>query len=779
MVAFLGLDDCVNIGGFIESFVRAAGYPEPTEIFEAMAAKPNIPVTIFIDRHRLWLSLLVVQESIPLAALEVGKVADLLLVVAPIYGNAKAHARIGIRPDDVEPCAYRVHTMSEKMKVSSQVDSALTLLCAQGLPTTICALRGLCNVPRGKRSASRTAATDAISKLLKHPTHHLKALAADSPVEFLELVRQVAVHACAQPKWRSARPYVLAERISILSSVESPDHACITDDLTVTVSVEGYVRGTRMTANQLVHLPGVGDFPVESISEIPEERETYFKNPKHHRESASRILSTDSNSSRVHLPDPNLCDVPVRINLPDTLAGEQTWPTAQDMIESHTDDAIVRHSICTIDSGVVWIDHVISSNILNEPARDTYIESPGMGIDHAVCQDMSGPFGLHGGDGDENHESTFLDSVENDSGGRGEAQMYLDDTRRDSAARVLLEADEQNRCMFPDEVETPLHISARNRFARYRGLKSFRSSRWDPKEALPPDYSKVFAFKNFRRATYQATQTSTDHDRRNICVGTFVQVIIRGVPRAAANVLLLDEKVQDPVSPIGLIEGVVGKGVGPVWNGWNGGAGPLILSALLQHESRLTVMHYGVTKTTSYEVPFRSKTPLWFHIGFRRERAAPIFSTDGPGDKHKFERFLPSKKLVVASVYGPVVFPPAPVLGLQEEYGSGGLTARLVFSGNVRKSDPDRIILKRIVLTGIPFKTHKSKAVVRQMFFCPEDIRWFKPLELWTKYGMRGKIKEAVGTHGHMKCVFNGVIQQQDTVCATLYKRVFPKFLKV
>ena len=130
MVAFLGLDDCVNIGGFIESFVRAAGYPEPTEIFEAMAAKPNIPVTIFIDRHRLWLSLLVVQESIPLAALEVGKVADLLLVVAPIYGNAKAHARIGIRPDDVEPYAYRVHTMSDKMKVSSQVDSALTCLRA-------------------------------------------------------------------------------------------------------------------------------------------------------------------------------------------------------------------------------------------------------------------------------------------------------------------------------------------------------------------------------------------------------------------------------------------------------------------------------------------------------------------------------------------------------------------------------------------------------------------------------------------------------------------------
>ena len=108
----------------------------------------------------------------------------------------------------------------------------------------------------------------------------------------------------------------------------------------------------------------------------------------------------------------------------------------------------------------------------------------------------------------------------------------------------------------------------------------------------------------------------------------------------------------------------------------------------------------------------------------------------------QYERYFQPNSVTVATVYAPIIFPPASILAFKENPNG---TQDLIASGSVLSINPDRLIIKRVVLSGHPFKINKKSAVIRFMFFNREDIKWFKPVELKTKCGRRGNIKEPLG----------------------------------
>eukprot|EP01015_Nassula_variabilis_P028159 TRINITY_DN5856_c0_g1_i2.p2 TRINITY_DN5856_c0_g1~~TRINITY_DN5856_c0_g1_i2.p2 ORF type:complete len:199 (+),score=27.74 TRINITY_DN5856_c0_g1_i2:64-660(+) len=173
-----------------------------------------------------------------------------------------------------------------------------------------------------------------------------------------------------------------------------------------------------------------------------------------------------------------------------------------------------------------------------------------------------------------------------------------------------------------------------------------------------------------------------------------------------------------------------------------------------------------------------SEDPVEMHMGFRIIKCNPMYSRIFGGcQKLKYEKkWLPNINYM-ASFYGNVIYPPCPVLVFKEKEVTPGIFSKeLVGAGDVTRSDPLKVILQRIILTGYPFKISKRKAVARMMFFNQYDVKYFMPVELWTKKGLRGHIVDSIGTHGYMKCTFNNPIKQNDTLCMNLYKRVFPKW---
>jgi len=300
---------------------------------------------------------------------------------------------------------------------------------------------------------------------------------------------------------------------------------------------------------------------------------------------------------------------------------------------------------------------------------------------------------------------------------------------------------------FPDEVDTPLEIAARERFQRYRGLKSFRTSEWDPYEDLPVEYSRVWEFEAFGATARACKQQFIDdcYDLEDGGVSTYYcAVYLRGVTPAVLE-----------AQPRGT---------------------PFVLSSLFPMEQKVSVVHSQVTRMKDYTEVMKSKAELSLHCGFRRLTARPTFSEipkrSSSSRKFKFSRFLHPDMTACASFYAPVMFPPCRMLVFAKTENGHQLAA----TGSITGADPKQLLIKRAVLTGYPFRTHKSKGVIRFMFFNPADIRWFKPVELSTKKGLRGHITESLGTHGYMKCRFSAPVKQDDTVCMNLYKRVYPKW---
>lgn len=305
---------------------------------------------------------------------------------------------------------------------------------------------------------------------------------------------------------------------------------------------------------------------------------------------------------------------------------------------------------------------------------------------------------------------------------------------------------------FVDEVDTPEGTSARKRFAKYRGLKSLRCGNWNPYEELPMDYSQIHEFHDIG-GLYKDSLALMKIGNKS--VGERITLTLRCIG-GSVDVHCLQNC--------------------------------LVASVVAPNESKMTVVHARLSRLPeTAHLTIASKEPVIVQCGFRRHTVSPIYSeipkyssATGTCPIQRIHRTVPedtSPGSVLMSFYAPAMFGNNHTVLVFPKEDTEGTSCPLLW-GSIAGCAPNRpILVKRITLTGYPFRVHQTKAVIRFMFFDPTDVEWFKPVELSTKKGLRGHIIESLGTHGYMKCRFNGKLTSDDIVCMHLYKRVFPKGL--
>lgn len=278
----------------------------------------------------------------------------------------------------------------------------------------------------------------------------------------LALLRKLGSQKQRPLRQRDCRPHILGEEIEILEH-EIKDELC-------TLKVTGYIRGQPLSVNELVHIPGWGDYQMAQIDFPPDPHSLITQAPS---------LQTVP----VQIADPVKQTSLISENKPDPMDAEQTWPTEEEMEEARSNK--VKKLVKRVPKGTsayqaCWI-----------PDEEEDCDGSEDDSDGEQDDDME----MESEDDRESWEEIELAPSEAEIDNKYDET--IDKMEEDAALDKIKAAREE--AAFPDEVDTPKDIPARERFAKYRGLASFRTSPWDTKENLPSDYGRIFQFENFDR----------------------------------------------------------------------------------------------------------------------------------------------------------------------------------------------------------------------------------------------------------------------------------------
>ncbi|TFK53482.1 DUF663-domain-containing protein [Heliocybe sulcata] len=632
--------------------------------------------------------------------------------------------------DAVKGADYVLFVLSPTTEVDAWGDTLLRALQAQGLPTVVSAIAPNPSLDSKSRP---TILKSLLSFMQYFVPSQTRVYDMHAGADRVNAVRALCEGKPEEVRWREGRAWMLGESVEF----EERDGRAETSG---TMRVTGVVRGAALSANRLIHLPGWGDYQVEKITSAPL--------PRH-----SKIgdAGMDIEPTTLAEPDADEVDSLVSSNDPDDMTNEQTWPTEEEM--NHPTQNRNSETIPDAKEGTTprkvkkvpkgWSDYQAAWIVDEDDEEGAEGSGSGSEEDSEEMRDVEVGGEVEGevDDGEDEMESVMQRSVAFEDMDMADEEEQLQKWRSRNRAE-----EEKDELQFPDEIDTPLDIPARTRFQRYRGLRSFRTSPWDPYENLPREYARIFQFEDYKR-TERNVRRKAEEEVATVHPGVRVTVHLKNVPRDAARL-------------------EAGR--------------PFVMFGLLQHEHKMTVLNFTVQRNTEYDGSVRSKDRLVLCVGPRRLHTRPIYSQHtrgggkGQNNAHKFERYLRHGDTYVATTYGPVVFGKQPCMLLRESEDPEA--PHLVAMGTFLNPDTTRIIAKRIVLTGHPFKIHKKTATVRYMFFSADDVQYFAPIQLHTKYGRTGHIKESLGTHGYFKAHFDGPVSQMDTVCMSLYKRVYPRW---
>jgi ribosome biogenesis protein BMS1 len=201
---------------------------------------------------------------------------------------------------------------------------------------------------------------------------------------------------------------------------------------------------------------------------------------------------------------------------------------------------------------------------------------------------------------------------------------------------------------------------------------------------------------------------------------------------------------------------------------------PIIVGGLSATEDRFGFVQVRIKRHRWHKKILKTNDPLIFSLGWRRFQTMPIYSISDNRIRNRMLKYTPEHMHCFGTFYGPLI-PPNTGFSCYQSFSAKNPGFRIAASGTVLDVEEAPEIVKKLKLTGTPYKIFKNTAFIKDMFTSALEIAKFEGASIKTVSGIRGQIKKALSKpEGHFRATFEDKILMSDIVFLRAWYPVKP-----
>ncbi|PMD15511.1 DUF663-domain-containing protein [Hyaloscypha hepaticicola] len=201
---------------------------------------------------------------------------------------------------------------------------------------------------------------------------------------------------------------------------------------------------------------------------------------------------------------------------------------------------------------------------------------------------------------------------------------------------------------------------------------------------------------------------------------------------------------------------------------------PIIVGGLSATEDRFGFVQVRIKRHRWHKKILKTNDPLIFSMGWRRFQTMPVYSISDSRVRNRMLKYTPEHMHCFATFFGPLIAPNSG-FSCYQSFSSKNPGFRIAATGTVLNVDEATEIVKKLKLTGTPYKIFKNTAFIKDMFTTAVEIAKFEGASIKTVSGVRGQIKKALSkSEGHFRATFEDKILMSDIVFLRAWYPVRP-----